>query len=96
MEANAYISYEFKEYYNRNEKNWDNGKCDALSACNYYFIMCSDRGDINHPCNYGYLTTKIWNATDTLKFTKGEALTSGGILNPYTISTNEPFGVRYI
>lgn len=93
-DVHAYVTYEFQKYYNRNERNWNNGKCDTFSSCNYYFILCGNKLTINDACAYGSLTTKIWDSGETLTFTNGQTLTDSGLTNPYQGTINEKYQVR--
>ncbi|RDD44061.1 Versican core protein [Trichoplax sp. H2] len=56
--------------------------------------MCSDVGNINQPCNYGYLMTTVWDVFETLIFTRNQNQTSTDITNPYKVSLNPPYAER--
>lgn len=72
----------FQHYWDPEELNYNGGKCDDLSACEYYFIICLNTGTANDPCTSGQYTTKYWEASQNVTFAVGEEMNNTGETNP--------------
>ena len=94
--SQAEFSLEFTQYYDPGERNYNGGKCDTFSSCNYYFIICLNTKTDQDPCTIGKYTTKYWDASENLAFTVGQEMSDGGAKNPLGFSIQSYSVSKYI
>ncbi|EDV18869.1 uncharacterized protein TRIADDRAFT_62665, partial [Trichoplax adhaerens] len=80
--SHAEFTLQFDHYWNPDERNYNGGKCDDFSACEYYFIICLNTQTSTDPCTIGSFTTKYWERSQNVSFSIGEVMNSTSQTNP--------------